>query len=103
MYAVVETGGRQYRVAEGDVLDLERLAGAPGDEVAFERVLGVGRDEGFVIGTPTVPGARVVGRVLAQRRGPKVVVYRYKAKANYRRKTGHRQELTRVRIVRIEA
>lgn len=102
MYAVVETGGKQYRVAEGDVLDVERLAAVPGDEVAFDRVLGVAREAGFVAGTPTVAGVRVVGQVLAQRRGRKIIVFRYKAKANYRRKTGHRQDLTRVRIVRID-
>jgi large subunit ribosomal protein L21 len=103
VYAVVETGGKQYRVAEGDVLDVERLPAARGDEVTFERVLGVGREGGFVAGTPTVSGARVLARVVSQSRARKIIVYRYKAKANYRRKTGHRQPQTRVRITRIEA
>lgn len=103
MYAVVETGGKQYRVAEGDILEVERLTAEPGDEVTFDRVLGVSGDDGFVAGAPTVSGARVRAKVLAQCRGRKIIVFRYKAKANYRKKTGHRQSLTRVRVVRIEA
>ena len=103
MYAVVETGGKQYRVAEGDVLDVERLPGDAGQEVSFDRVLGLARDEGFIAGSPTVDGARVLARVVEQHRGRKIIVFRYKSKVNYRRKTGHRQSLTRVEITRIEA
>ena len=101
MYAVVETGGKQIRVREGDVVEVERCPGEPGTEVTFDRVLCIAGDGLLVPGAPTVPGAVVVGRVEAQLRGPKVIVFRYKAKVNYRRKTGHRQDLTRVRIVEI--
>ncbi len=98
MYAVVETGGKQLRVSEGEVVWVERLDAAVGDQVVFDRVLCVAGDGRFVPGNPLVPGARVVGTVLAQARGRKVVVFKYKAKVNYRRKTGHRQALTVVRI-----
>ena len=103
MYAVVETGGKQVRVREGDVLEVERLDLAPGDEVVFERVLCLSGDGRFFPGRPLVEGAVVRGRVEAQVRGRKVVVFRYKAKVNYRRKTGHRQPLTRVRITEVRA
>jgi len=101
MYAVVETGGKQIRVHEGDVVEVEKLAGAPGDEVAFDRVLCLSGDGQFVPGNPTVAGAQVIGRLEAQARGRKIIVFRYKNKTNYRKKTGHRQSLTRVRITEI--
>ena len=101
MYAVVETGGKQIRVREGDVVEVEKLEGAPGDEITFERVLCLAGDGRFVPGNPTVGGARVKGCVLAQARGKKIIVFRYKSKVNYRKKTGHRQSLTRVRITEI--
>jgi large subunit ribosomal protein L21 len=101
MYAVVETGGKQIRVREGDVVDVETCAGAPGDEVAFDRVLCLSGDGRFVPGNPTVAGAVVKGRIAAQTRGRKIIVFRYKAKVNYRKKTGHRQALTRVEITEI--
>ena len=101
MYAVVETGGKQVRVTEGDVVEVERLTGEVGDRVTFDRVLCLSGDGRLVPGTPTVPGAAVIGEILAQVRGRKIRVFRYKAKTNYRRKTGHRQELSRVRIVAV--
>jgi large subunit ribosomal protein L21 len=101
MYAVVETGGKQYRVSEGDVIDVERLSAAPGQRVTFERVLALVRDGDLQAGTPTVEGARVGAVVVAQRRGRKILVFKYKAKVNYRKRSGHRQELTRLRIERI--
>lgn len=101
MYAVVETGGKQVRVREGDVVEIERLDLEPGDEVVFDRVLCLSGDGRLVPGHPLVDGATVKGRVEAQFRGPKIIVFRYKAKANYRRKTGHRQSLTRVRITEV--
>ncbi len=101
MYAVVETGGKQVRVREGDVVTVERLEGVTGDEVTFERVLCVAGPGTLIPGNPTVPGARVVGRLEAQGRGRKIVVFKYKSKINYRRKTGHRQAFTRVRITAI--
>lgn len=101
MYAVVETGGKQIRVAEGDVLEVERCPGEPGDRITFERVLCLSGGGRLVPGTPTVPGAIVIAEILAQVRGRKIQVFRYKAKTNYRRKTGHRQALTRIRIVAV--
>lgn len=101
MYAVVETGGKQVRVTEGDVLEIERVPGEVGERVTFDRVLCLSGDGRLVPGAPTVPGAAVIGEILAQLRGRKIRVFRYKAKTNYRRKTGHRQSLTRVRIVAV--
>ncbi len=101
MYAVVETGGKQIRVSEGDVVEIEKLEALPGDEVTFDRVLCLAGDGRLVPGNPTVGGAAVVGRVEAQKRGKKIIVFRYKSKVNYRKKTGHRQGLTRVRITEI--
>jgi large subunit ribosomal protein L21 len=101
MYAVVETGGKQIRVREGDVVEIEKLDARVGDEVIFDRVLCLAGDGRLIPGNPTVPGAVVVGRVEAQVRGRKIVVLRYKAKVNYHKKTGHRQALTRVRITEI--
>lgn len=103
MYAVVETGGKQYRVQEGDVVEVERLTAGPGSEITFDRVLAVGDDGSFRSGTPLVDGAAVQGRVLGEIRGEKVIVFRYKAKANERRKTGHRQTYTRVLVTGITA
>ncbi len=101
MYAVVEVGGKQIRVREGDVVEVEKLGAAPGDEVAFDQVLCLAGDGRFFPGNPTVDGAQVIGRVEQQGRGRKIIVFRYKAKVNYRRKTGHRQAFTRVRITEI--
>ncbi len=101
MYAVVETGGKQVRVREGDSVQVERLDLAPGDEVVFDRVLCLSGEGRFVPGYPTVDGAVVRGLVESQGRGRKIIVFRYKAKANERRKTGHRQSLTTVRIVEV--
>lgn len=104
VYAVIETGGKQYRVMPGQVLVVEKLAGDPGDELAFNNLLMVVKDEGETqIGTPYVDGAKAVGTVLSQERGKKILVFKYKAKSNYRRRQGHRQSLTRVRIERIES
>lgn len=101
MYAVVETGGKQVRVREGDIVQVERLDLAPGDEVVFDRVLCLSGEGRFVPGHPTVDGAVVRGLVESQGRARKIIVFRYKAKANERRKTGHRQSLTTVRIVEV--
>jgi large subunit ribosomal protein L21 len=102
MYAILETGGKQYRVEERSVLDVEKLAAEPGEHVAMERVLMVADDSGVRLGTPLVEGAKVVCRVLAQGRGPRIRVFKYKAKENYRRLRGHRQQLTRLLVERIE-
>jgi large subunit ribosomal protein L21 len=100
MFAVIKTGGKQYRVATDDVLQVEKIAGNPGDVVEFGEVLVVGGDTPQ-LGTPTVAGALVAGEVLEQGRGPKVIAFKKRRRKNSRRKRGHRQEFTRVRITEI--
>lgn len=105
MYALIETGGKQYRVAPGDVLEVERVAGAgaEGDSVEFDRVLLVSGDDGVTVGTPTVEGATVSASVVGEVRGPKLRVFKMKRRKGYRRTRGHRQDLLRVRIDGISA
>lgn len=102
MYAIIATGGKQYRVSVGDVLEVEKLPAAEGEEVAFDQVLAVVDGDTVRIGTPTVPAARAVARVLGHGRGRKIRGFKYKPKVNYRRRYGHRQPFTRVRIESIE-
>lgn len=102
MYAIIETGGKQYRVHPGDIIDIERLPENESDQVVFDRVLMVGGDE-VKIGTPVVEGAQVHGERLADVRGPKITVFKVKRRKGYRRKNGHRQDLLRVRIKDIQA
>jgi large subunit ribosomal protein L21 len=102
MYAIVETGGKQYRVQPGDTISVERLPGEPGEMLELGPVLLVAGDgEQARVGTPTVPGAVVQAEVVEHRRGDKIIVFRFKSKVRYRRKTGHRQALTRLRITDI--
>ena len=101
MYAVIKTGGKQYRVQQGDVIYVEKLEAQAGDAVNFD-VLMLGKDEGAVIGAPVVAGAKVEGKVLDQVKSAKVVVFKYKAKKNSRKKQGHRQPYTKVEITAIE-
>ena len=103
MYAVVTTGGKQYRVEAGSELTIERLAADAGTSVTFDRVLLVGDGETVTIGTPIVDGATVNATVLGEALGPKLVIFKFKQKVKYRRKTGHRQHMTRVRIDEISA
>lgn len=104
MYAVVETGSKQYRVQVGQTLDIELLTAEAGSDVELDRVLVVGGEGADLrIGTPTVPGARVVATVTEHHKGDKVIIFKMKAKKRYRRKTGHRQPLTRVQIKEIIA
>jgi large subunit ribosomal protein L21 len=103
MYAVVSSGGKQYRVEAGSELTLERVPGDAGASITFDRVLLVGDGEAVTVGTPTVEGATVSGTVLGEALGPKLIVFKFKQKATYRRKNGHRQHLTRVRIDEINA
>ncbi|MSP66968.1 MAG: 50S ribosomal protein L21 [Alphaproteobacteria bacterium] len=103
MFAVIRTGGKQYRVVANDVLEVERLPGEAGAEIAFDEVLMVGSGAQTTVGTPLVGGARVKAKVLEQMRGPKVIVFKKKRRKNYRRRNGHRQELTVVRITGIES
>ena len=97
MYAVIRTGGKQYRVAPNQVVHIEKLEAEAGNTVEFRDVLMLGGDSP-VLGTPLVSGARVTGTVLEQMRGPKVIVFKKRRRKNYRRRTGHRQYLTVVRI-----
>lgn len=103
MYAIIETGGKQYKVQQGDVIYIEKLDNVEGDTVTFDRVIAVSAENGLVAGTPVVAGASVTGTVEKQGRGRKVIVYKYKAKKNYRRKQGHRQPFTKVTIGSINA
>ena len=98
MYAVLSSGGKQYRVEAGNELILERVPGDAGASITFDRVLLVGDGDAVTVGTPTVEGASVSGTVLGEALGPKLIVFKFKQKATYRRKNGHRQHLTRVRI-----
>src|SRR5436853_5396146 len=100
MFAVIKTGGKQYRVAADNVIQVEKVAGEPGEIVEFAEVLMLG-GESPVVGSPTVAGASVAGEVLAQGRGPKVIAFKKRRRQNSRRKRGHRQEFTRVRISQI--
>jgi large subunit ribosomal protein L21 len=101
VFAIVESGGKQYRVSEGEVIDVERLTAAEGDTVTLDRVLMVADGEQVRIGKPLVEGARVQAKVLAHDRGPKIVVFKYKPKIRYRVKSGHRQAFTRLQIEHI--
>src|SRR5918994_352127 len=102
MYAIVETGGKQYRVQPGDTIAVERLAGEPGETPDLHRVLLIGGDgDRARVGAPGVAGAIVRAEVVEHARGEKIIVFRYKSKVRYRRKTGHRQSLTRLRITDI--
>jgi large subunit ribosomal protein L21 len=102
LFAVIETGGKQYRVAEGDVIEVERLPGADGDTVEFGRVLMVQELNETVIGKPTVPNAKVSARIMGQFRAAKIHGFKFKPKNNYKRSWGHRQEKTRLRVSGIE-
>ena len=103
MYAVVSTGGKQYRLTKGAVVDVERVSGEVGDQVVFDQVLFLGGDDDQAVGGPTVKGARVLGTIVEQGKGDKVVVFKYKKRKMYRRRTGHRQLLTRVRVEEIQS
>jgi large subunit ribosomal protein L21 len=100
-YAVIRTGGKQYTVSPGQVLEVEKLDVEPGSEIELSDVLMVADDGAVTTGKPLVDGARVVARVLAQDRDRKIVVFKYKPKKRYRHKTGHRQSITRLAIKEI--
>ncbi|MCU6793404.1 MULTISPECIES: 50S ribosomal protein L21 [Paenibacillus] len=103
MYAIIETGGKQYKVQAGDVLYIEKLNAGEGDSVTFDKVLAVSKESGLVLGAPLVSGAAVSAKVEKHGKGEKIIVYKYKAKKNYRRKQGHRQPYTKVVIEAIKA
>ncbi len=97
MYAIIETGGKQYRVQEGDVITVEKLDAAVGETVCFDHVLVLGEGEGIQVGTPYV-GTAVEGKVVEEGKGKKVIIFKYKSKKDYRKKQGHRQPFTMVEI-----
>lgn len=101
IYAIIETGGKQYRVAPGQTIDVERLDVAEGNTVELDRVLLIAQGERVTVGNPTVDGAKVVATSQGEGRGKKVFVFKYKPKIRYRKKTGHRQTYTRLMIDRI--
>lgn len=98
MYAIVETGGKQYRVQEGDVLKVESLGAEEGQSVVFDKVLLVGKDDSVTVGTPYVKGASVTASVTGNGKDPKILVFKFKSKKNYRRMRGHRQHFSEIRI-----
>ena len=103
MYAIIRTGGKQYRVEKGDVLRLERLEGKVGSKVTLDEVLLVGGGDDVTVGSPKVAGASVEGTVVEQDRGPKIRVFKYKKRKHYRRTRGHRQTFTAVKIDSVQA
>ena len=103
MYAIIKTGGKQYRVSEGDVLMVEKLDAGENEAVVFDQVLAVVDGENVKVGKPFIEGAKVSGTVSEHGKGPKIRIFKYKAKSNYRRRQGHRQPYTKVAIEKIEA
>lgn len=101
-YAVIKTGGKQYRVTEGDRIRVEKLAGDIGAEISFDEVLMLGGDK-VAVGTPLVSGARVSAKIVAQDRAKKLIIFKYRRRKNYRRKNGHRQPYTELVITGVSA
>jgi large subunit ribosomal protein L21 len=102
MYAVIKTGGKQYKVSEGDLLKVEKLAGSVGDSIELNEVLMVGGEE-VKIGTPLLPGAKVKAQIVEQGKDKKILVFKMKRRKTFRKLNGHRQPLTRLKIMGIEA
>jgi len=103
MYAIIETGGKQYRVQEGDTLFVEKLEANQGDVVTIDSVLAVSKDGKLTVGAPVVDGAKVEAKVVEHGKGKKIIVFKYKPKKDYRRKQGHRQPYTKLVIEKINA
>lgn len=103
MYAIMETGGKQYRVQEGDTIYVEKLDLDDGAEITIESILAIGDGAEVKVGTPFVAGATVTGKVLKTGKGKKIMVFKYKSKKNYRRRQGHRQPYTKIEIMAIKA
>ncbi|PLX93131.1 MAG: 50S ribosomal protein L21 [Desulfuromonas sp.] len=102
MYAVIKTGGKQYKVSEGDLLKVEKVEGAVGETIELDQVLMVGGAE-VKLGTPLVPGAKVKAQIVAQEKDKKILVFKSKRRKGYRKKNGHRQPITRLKVAAIEA
>ncbi len=103
LYAIIKTGGKQYKVAEGSEIIIEKLDAAEGDSVTFEEVLAVGEGADLKVGRPFVKGAKVTATVVKVGKGPKIRILKYRHKTNYRRRQGHRQPFTKVKVDKIEA
>ncbi len=103
MYAVIETGGKQYRVAPGDTIDVEKLPGEVGSDVEFDKVLAVFKDQGELVAGPEAGQAKVKGTITSHGRGDKVLVFKFKRKKQYKKTIGHRQDYTRVQVSEILA
>ena len=101
MYAIIKTGGKQYRVSEGDIIYVEKLADELPETYTFEEVLAVSKDDALTVGTPVVAGATVEASVVKNGKGKKIIVFHYKAKKNERRRQGHRQPYTKLQITKI--
>lgn len=102
MYAIIATGGKQYKVAEGDIINVEKLGVEAGESVTFDQVLVVNNGD-LTVGNPTVAGASVTASVVKDGKAKKVIIYRYKRKSGYHKKNGHRQQFTQVKIEKINA
>jgi large subunit ribosomal protein L21 len=102
MYAIIETGGKQYRVSEGDVLRVEKLSADVGELVELDKVLVLSKDDGLQVGKPWLEGSKVTAKVLQHGKADKIIVFKYKPKKNYRIKQGHRQPFTEIQIEKIE-
>ncbi len=103
MYAIIQTGGKQYRVKQGDVIWVEKLETEVGQTYDFDQVLAVCKDDVMTVGTPVVQGAKVVAKVVEHGKGDKILVFKYKSKSNYRKRYGHRQPYTKLTVEKIEA
>ncbi|SNS34962.1 LSU ribosomal protein L21P [Anaerovirgula multivorans] len=103
MYAIIETGGKQYRVQEGDTLFVEKLNASEGDVVTIENVLAVSKEGSLTVGNPLVNGAKVEAKVVEQGKGKKIIIFKYKPKKDFRKKQGHRQPYTKLVIEKINA
>lgn len=102
MFAIIKTGGKQYKVSEGDIIKIEKIEAEAGDKIEFNQVLMVAGDD-VKVGSPVVEGAKVSAEVLDQKKDKKIVIFKFKAKKNYRKKKGHRQPYTLVKIEKIDA
>ncbi|MDU2639954.1 MAG: 50S ribosomal protein L21 [Finegoldia magna] len=102
MFAIIKTGGKQYKVSEGDIIKVEKIEAKSGDKIEFDQVLMVAGDD-VKVGSPVVEGAKVSAEVLDQKKDKKIVIFKFKAKKNYRKKKGHRQPYTLVKIEKIDA
>jgi large subunit ribosomal protein L21 len=102
MYTVLETSGKQYRVSVGDMIDIEQVGRTPGETISFDKVLMYVGEEDTLVGRPTLSQVKVTGEIVGEVKGPKIIVFKHKRRKDHRKKTGHRQKMTRVRINSID-